>query len=130
MSKISANTLRDKDGAIEVPMKYPVRGSAKAWLHATYSGGTPVAQKSLNVASLTDVAEGVAGVNLTSAMADTVFNVVTGTVGNTYSVLWSTGELLPNRTTAAFRLFEGFLNGTTWTMADYTHSSLLNGDLA
>lgn len=54
MSEISANLLTDKDGGGgSALMKYPVRGSAKAWFNMNGTG-TIALRNSLNIASLVD----------------------------------------------------------------------------
>lgn len=67
MSLVSANILRAKDLAVETPMAYPVRGSAKAWLNMN-GQGTIAVRDSLNVASITDTAVGTYSATFSAAM--------------------------------------------------------------
>lgn len=69
MSKMTADNLRAKTVGVEVPMVYPVRGSAKMWANLNGTG-TIAVRDSLNVASLTDHGTGDYSHNLAAAMAN------------------------------------------------------------
>lgn len=97
MSKIAADNLRAMTDGVETPMKYPVRGSAKALLNLNGSG-TIASRSSLNVSSLTDFGVGTYAKNLTSAFAAATYV----SLGSTYP---------PSSTSNGERL--GFLSYTT-----------------
>lgn len=73
MSSVSANILRDKNGAIETPMKYPVRGSSKAFGRVNQVGTPALASGSLNVASIVDTGVAVTQINFTSAFSNNAY---------------------------------------------------------
>ena len=53
-SELRVDTLKDSSGSNSVGMAYVAGGSAKAWVHFNASTGTPTAQGSLNLSSITD----------------------------------------------------------------------------
>lgn len=70
MSKIVADNLRALTDAVETPMKYPVRGSAKVWFNLNGSG-TIAGRDSINITSYTDNGTGDYTGTFTAAMANT-----------------------------------------------------------
>ena len=66
MSTIVAQTL--SNGTVSTSTANCIQGSAKAWVRATATGGTPTINGSYNVSSITYSATGIFAVNFTNAM--------------------------------------------------------------
>ena len=80
MSTIIASNV--SDGTLSIPTTTVVNGSAKAWVN--FDGtGTVAIRESANVASITDRGTGLYTVNLTTAMSDTDYNIVSHVHENT-----------------------------------------------
>ena len=96
MSEIRANTISDAAGT--GPVTLTKQSAAKVWLTITDNGLTPTVQSSINVSSIQDAGTGDVGINITSAMADTLYPIFTT---NQYTTASGTGAFFnnPNNTT-------------------------------
>jgi hypothetical protein len=73
-SILRVNTLTDASSNNSVPMATVNQGTAKSWADFTMAS-TPSANDSFNLASITDVATGKAGLVVTSVFANTNYSV-------------------------------------------------------
>ena len=89
--------------------------SARAWVN--FNGtGTPAIRASGNVSSITDNGTGNYTVNFTTAIVDTSYSVVAGTVGNTTD-MWSIA--FPSQSTSSCQIMMKYLSsGNSTIFAD------------
>ena len=99
------------------------QGLAKIWCPLVYSGGTPAAADSLNVASFTDTQTGDAYINYTSSTAST--NCSCG--GSNISSSSDLGVLNKTDTTARARTIT---RNNSNSLVDSDRNFQLHGDLA
>ena len=122
--KIIADTLETGAGA-DIATSYVVNGSAKAWVHFNASTGTPNAQGSLNLSSITDSGVGIFQPTYSSTFAndDYSFVAITGTsAGGGWSVEGA------DRTATRTKMYT---LSSTDNLTDYSHNNALaHGDLA
>jgi hypothetical protein len=77
MSKLVADNLRAMTAAVETPMVYPVRGSAKAWANLNGTG-TIALRDSLNVSSTVDNGTGDYTLNWSTVFANANYLTTSG----------------------------------------------------
>jgi hypothetical protein len=73
MSTIVAQTI--SNGTVSTSSENVIQGSAKAWVSATATGGTPTVNGSYNVSSVTYAATGRFTVNFTNAMPNANYSM-------------------------------------------------------
>ena len=129
MSTLNVSNITD--GTTTVGTGYVVNGSAKAWVN--FNGtGTIAARDSLNLSSLTDNGTGQYNVNLSSAMANSVYSYTTATsatFAGTSTMIALIGDTGFARTASSYRIFTLSGGGTTFTDSPFVETNL-NGDLA
>jgi len=122
-SELRVNTLKDASGNNSIATSFVAGGSAKSWCPLVYSGGTPAAADSLNVASFTDTQTGDAYINYTSSTAST--NCSCG--GSNTSSSSDLGVLNKTDTTARARTIT---RNSSNSLVDSNRNFQLHGDLA
>ena len=124
-SELRVTTIANNAGTESVDTTYVVNGSAKSWVHFNSSTGTPTAQDSLNLSSITDSGVGIFQPTYSSAFAndDYSFVAITGTgSGGGWAVEAA------DRTTSRTKMYT--LSGGD-VLSDYSHNNALaHGDLA
>ena len=102
MSTLKLDTLSNKAGTASVPSDTIVSGTAKAWVN--FNGtGTVAIRRAFNVSSITDISTGDYRVNLTNAMSDANYAVVTGSrQDDTYIDRYLSAKV---ENTSSFRLY-------------------------
>ena len=124
-SELRVTTIANNAGSESVDTTYVVNGSAKSWVHFNSSTGTPTAQDSLNLSSITDSGVGIFQPTYLSAFAndDYSFVAITGTgSGGGWAVEAA------DRTTSRTKMYT--LSGGD-VLSDYSHNNALaHGDLA
>tara|TARA_R100000900_G_scaffold118079_1_gene92904 strand:+ start:193 stop:573 length:381 start_codon:yes stop_codon:yes gene_type:complete len=124
-SELRVDTLKDSSGNNSVGMAYVAGGSAKAWVHFNASTGTPTAQGSLNLSSITDSGVGIFQPTYSSAFAndDYSFVAITGT-GSAGGWAIEAADRTATRT-------KMYTLSSTDNLSDYSHNNALaHGDLA
>jgi len=124
-SELRVTTIANNAGTESVDTTYVINGSAKAWVHFNSSTGTPTAQDSLNLSSITDSGVGIFQPTYSSAFAndDYSFVAITGTgSGGGWAVEAA------DRTTSRTKMYT-LSSGDV--LSDYSHNNALaHGDLA
>ena len=131
---IKADTLTHSTAG-SLATNYVVEGSSKAW--ADVSGSeTPVLDDSLNVSSIDDSAVGDRNFNLTSALSNTSYIILSGMVadGNTNGNRGASGQHPKNKTTTSFAYLIYYGSNAAYDGAASDGATIegfsLNGDLA
>ena len=115
-------TITSEGGAATMQLQ---QGVAKAWVHFNASTGTPTAQGSLNLSSITDSGVGVFQPTYSSTFANDDYSFVaitgTGSAGG-----WAIEGA--DRTTSRTKMYT---LSSTDALSDYSHNNALaHGDLA
>ena len=126
MSTLKVNNITDTSGGssnLEVP------GAAKAWVNFNGSG-TVAIRDSFNVSSITDEGTGDFQVNMTNALANTNYVVVSNIMFNagTYIALNALSDRdKTTRTTSAFEIYCSNVNSNAATDGQEIHV-IVHGD--
>jgi len=124
--KIIADTIETGAGA-DISTSYVVNGSAKAWINLNGTG-TPAANDSFNVASITDTGVGYYEVTFTSNMSNTSTAVSGMRSANTDNGYFTRCDVQSGRTTSMVELSSALY---TTSLSDGTDvMGIIHGDLA
>jgi len=130
-SILRVNTLTDASSTNAVPMATVNQGTAKSWVDFTMAS-TPSADDSFNLASITDVATGKAGLVVTSVFANTNYSVQghsNGTTADNFTVAVQVGLKCNFNVTTSTSTYEFSIYATDYVDAIHNYSNA-HGDLA
>jgi len=131
---LKADTLTHSTAG-SLATNYVVNGSSKAWADVSGSA-TPVLDDSINVSSIDDSGVGDRNFNLTSALSNTSYIILSGMVadGNTNGNRGASGQSPKSKTTTSFAYLIYYGSSATYDGAASDGATIegfsLNGDLA
>jgi hypothetical protein len=129
-SELRVNTLKDAAGNNSIATSFVAGGSAKAWVKFDGSITTPVAQDSLNSASITDSATGSYINNVTSALSNANYMMTTAGEhdGGSFASVGEYNHDSPNTTTASKIQYHNVANSAAVDVGNA--GQVIHGDLA